>query len=233
MKVHWPPRPLPLGPFGAFGTLLRPASVPPDASALFDFAAAGPTAGALASLVMLVAGLQATAAATPAEAAHFPCMSTHLLQSSFVVGNIVNAALPSLGLHASDLSTSVALHPMAYAGAVGLLLNALQCIPLGGTDGASLVEAVGPRVPHTPSELVGSFIKGAAVTTALVCAASLARTEFFGDATHLLGGYVQDKPDGIGQVLAPRGFPVCCHVILPSILVRVHWTFRVPSACRI
>eukprot|EP00611_Tribonema_gayanum_P025436 TRINITY_DN5781_c0_g1_i8.p2 TRINITY_DN5781_c0_g1~~TRINITY_DN5781_c0_g1_i8.p2 ORF type:complete len:144 (-),score=8.48 TRINITY_DN5781_c0_g1_i8:549-980(-) len=127
-------------------------------------------------------------------------MSTHLLQSSFLVGNIVNAALPSLGLHASDLSTSVALHPMAYAGAVGLLLNALQCIPLGGTDGASLVEAVGPRVPHTPSELVGSFIKGAAVTTALVCAASLARTEFFGDATHLLGGYVQDKPDGIGQV---------------------------------
>ncbi|KAG5188258.1 hypothetical protein JKP88DRAFT_287579 [Tribonema minus] len=58
MKVHWPPRPLPLGPFGTFGTLLRPASVPPDASALFDFAAAGPTAGALASLVMLVAGLQ-------------------------------------------------------------------------------------------------------------------------------------------------------------------------------
>eukprot|EP00611_Tribonema_gayanum_P025431 TRINITY_DN5781_c0_g1_i3.p2 TRINITY_DN5781_c0_g1~~TRINITY_DN5781_c0_g1_i3.p2 ORF type:complete len:256 (-),score=77.52 TRINITY_DN5781_c0_g1_i3:1694-2461(-) len=65
MKVHWPPRPLPGRPFGAFGTLLRPASVPPDASALFDFAAAGPTAGALASLVMLVAGLQATAAATP------------------------------------------------------------------------------------------------------------------------------------------------------------------------
>ncbi|KAG5188251.1 hypothetical protein JKP88DRAFT_287571 [Tribonema minus] len=60
MNVHWPPRPLPLGPFGAFGTLLRPASVPPNASALFGFAAAGPTAGALASLVMLVAGLQVT-----------------------------------------------------------------------------------------------------------------------------------------------------------------------------
>jgi hypothetical protein len=80
--------------------------------------------------------LQATAAAPAAAAALWPRLPTYILQSSYLVGGIINLVLPQLGLSAPDVALPMtALHPLAFAGATGMLVNALHCLPLAATDG--------------------------------------------------------------------------------------------------
>jgi hypothetical protein len=80
--------------------------------------------------------LQATAAAPAAAAALWPRLPTYILQSSYLVGGIINLMLPQLALSAPDVALPMtALHPLAFAGATGMLVNALHCLPLAATDG--------------------------------------------------------------------------------------------------
>jgi membrane-associated protease RseP (regulator of RpoE activity) len=79
---------------------------------------------------------QATAAAPAAAAALWPRLPTYILQSSYLVGGIIHLALPQLALSAPDVAVPMtALHPLAFAGATGMLVNALHCLPLAATDG--------------------------------------------------------------------------------------------------
>jgi hypothetical protein len=129
---YWLPAPLALGTFGSFLPVRRPGLT---RGGLLDTAAAGPVAGLFVCL---------------------PCLYIGLKNSSFISG----AAPPfapgvplraSVGLwalcqlaHGSALSLDqrVLLHPLAFGGWVGVLVTALNLLPVAGLDGGHMAHGL-------------------------------------------------------------------------------------------
>ena len=123
---------------------------PKTFTALFDFALAGPFLGLLVSLTFLVSGLQLTNAASPNELPYFPALSVNVLSMSTLAGTLVDyfAGGQEGFVSSQDPNTFIPLHPLAIAGYVGLLINALELLPIGATDGGRLSLSVFGRREH-------------------------------------------------------------------------------------
>ena len=103
---------------------------------MFDFGLAGPALGVLASVVALVVGSQLTVAGDPTT---FPALPLAILRQSTLGGGIIDYILGGGTLYVSEgaLGTSavaemtIRLHPVALAGYMGLIVNALSLLPIG------------------------------------------------------------------------------------------------------
>jgi membrane-associated protease RseP (regulator of RpoE activity) len=120
------PAPLFIGTFGAF---IRMRTPPRTRRAMFDIGAAGPWAGFIFALAAMVVGLKLSKVS--------PLNST---AGGFEFGN----SILSLGLARAVLgvdlnAVDVVLHPLAFAGWVGLLVTALNLMPVGQLDGGHVV----------------------------------------------------------------------------------------------
>jgi membrane-associated protease RseP (regulator of RpoE activity) len=129
------PFPFFLGTFGAF---IRMRSPVPNRKALFDVSIAGPIAGFLASLPFLIWGL-ANSQVVPIEET-VRMFSIDALNPSH---SILIALLSKLTLGA-QLSSNIAidLHPVAVAGFIGIIVTALNLMPVGQLDGGHIVHAM-------------------------------------------------------------------------------------------
>lgn len=122
---------------GLFGSVTALRAHPPSRGALFDTALAGPAAGGLASLATLASGLILTAAGpAPGALAGWPVLPVALLKSSSLVSAL------ALGLCPDALQgVTAAVHPLVVGGLVGTVVNALQLLPIGRTDGGRSAHA--------------------------------------------------------------------------------------------
>ena len=121
----------------------------PNLQVLFDFALAGPLVGSTVSMAWLVWGLELTNTASPQLASLFPTLSVNTLLTSTLGGTVVDSALAAGFITTQDaLSAYIPLHPFAIAGFVGLLMNALELLPLGATDGGRVALSVLGRRGH-------------------------------------------------------------------------------------
>ncbi len=116
---------------GSFGALNRFESLVPNRKVLFDVALAGPAAGGLSSLVLLVLGLLLS---TPESLFQVP---TLFFQSSILVGTLSRVVLG--GALQGDL---VAVHPLVVMGWLGLVITAINLMPAGQLDGGRMVQAI-------------------------------------------------------------------------------------------
>ena len=106
---------------------------------LFDFAIAGPLAGIVASLVALYFGLGLTLSADMSSVAMFPALPIDILRQSslggglieFVMGNAFLAIPEGARGSQAVASITIPLHPVAIAGYVSLIVNALSLLPIG------------------------------------------------------------------------------------------------------
>ncbi|MDJ0715534.1 MAG: site-2 protease family protein [Prochloraceae cyanobacterium] len=129
------PFPFFLGTFGAFVQMRSPI---PHRKALFDIAIAGPVAGFLVSLPILIWGLSLSEVVPIPEDNNLfnfnaldPRFSLLLsLLSKFALGSQL---LPNMAID---------LHPAAIAGYIGLIFTALNLMPVGQLDGGHIVHAV-------------------------------------------------------------------------------------------
>jgi len=90
-----------------------------------------------------------TADATSME--YFPSLPIELIKFSGLPTSILDASLGgelSTPLLNADLS-SVKVHPFTIAGYTGLIVNALNLVPLGSTDGGRMSQAILGRKPHS------------------------------------------------------------------------------------
>jgi hypothetical protein len=116
---------------GLFGTVTPLGSHPRTRAALFDVGFSGPAAGALASLATLAAGLTLSAAGpTPDEILSWPVIPVALLKSSSLVAALAIGIDPD-----AAQGVTATVHPLVLAGYVGVVVNALNLLPLGRTDG--------------------------------------------------------------------------------------------------
>jgi Peptidase family M50 len=130
VKFSWPFF-LPALQIGSFGALNRFESLFPSRKVLFDVAFAGPAAGGIYSMILLIVGL---AISTPNSLFKVPAL---FFQGSILVGTLARVVLGN-ALHESF----VAVNPLMVIGWVGLVITALNLMPAGQLDGGRMVQAV-------------------------------------------------------------------------------------------
>ncbi len=146
-------------PYGTFGALIVQQSPPKNRDSLFDLGISGPLAGFVVSVIVLVIGFSLSPILSPTEYAQ------------------LLAFLESINLPLSQLPTPILfdwiwdfmtrgippgynayLHPVAFAGWVGLLITALNYFPIGQLDGGHVSRSlVGGRY-HRLVSFIGVFI---------------------------------------------------------------------------
>lgn len=133
---------------------------PKNLNALFDFAISGPLIGMIASTFAIVVGSQLTGAM---DATNFPALPLDILRQSTLGGGIINNVIGGglLNVPVSALGSpaiaemTVSLHPIAVAGYIGLIVNALSLLPIGTTDGGRVALTIFGR--ETKS-VIGSLV---------------------------------------------------------------------------
>jgi len=134
-----PPNIFPLGTFGAF---IRIRSRFPDRRALFDIGAAGPWAGFVVALVATVVGLRLSRV-----------VPTPPIEHTIELGDSLLTAWLTRLVVGADPAT-VMLHPVAFAGWVGLFVTSLNLLPAGQLDGGHVLYAVVGRRTRMPAALL-------------------------------------------------------------------------------
>jgi membrane-associated protease RseP (regulator of RpoE activity) len=137
---------------GTLGAFIRIRSPIRSRSVLFDIGIAGPIAGFLVALPVLMLALGLSKPMTGGAV---------LSDSSFVPGfplifKVVHSALVKAGLSGSIAHLpldQVCLHPTAMAAWVGMFATALNLLPGGQLDGGHIVFSLAPRAHKTVSRL--------------------------------------------------------------------------------
>ena len=128
------PVPFALGTFGAF---IKLKSLAPDRRASFDVAVAGPLAGLIFAIPALLIGLQysrVVAGNASADMLHTGVQ----VGSSFLLAILAKVALGVDTIEGHQLM----LHPLAFAGWLGLFVTALNLLPIGQLDGGHMAHAL-------------------------------------------------------------------------------------------
>lgn len=128
------PVPFALGTFGAF---IKLKSLAPDRRASFDVAVAGPLAGLVFAIPALLVGLRYSHVVMGNQAAD-------MLHTGVQVGSsFLLAILTKIALGADTIEGyQLILHPLAFAGWLGLFVTALNLLPIGQLDGGHLAHAL-------------------------------------------------------------------------------------------
>ena len=132
---------IPLPPFislGTMGAVIRMARPISDRNQLLDVGAAGPLAGLVAAVPLLLLGLSLSPVAVTDD------------PGAVIEGNSLAYAGLKYLVHGRLLPAEggldVQLHPVAFAAWVGLLITMINLIPIGQLDGGHIASAVlGPR----------------------------------------------------------------------------------------
>jgi len=129
------PVPFFLGTFGAFIQMRSPV---PNRKALFDVGIAGPLAGLIVTFPLLIWGLAHSSVVPISQASGILNFASLNPRFSFLLTLLSKWALgskltPEMAIH---------LHPVAVAGYIGLVMTALNLIPVGQLDGGHIVHAM-------------------------------------------------------------------------------------------
>lgn len=117
---------------GTLGAFIRMRSLPRNRRALFDIGAAGPWGGMLVAVPVLLLGL----ALSEVKPIGFGGEAGLFLGDSLLFNALTWVVLGTTGA-----DVMIELHPVALAGWVGLLVTALNLLPIGQLDGGHVVYA--------------------------------------------------------------------------------------------
>lgn len=138
-------------PFGTMGAVIITRTPAPNRDALMDVAAAGPLAGFLVAIPILIVGVARSFVISPSGFQGVNLPDPLLLQW-----------LMRFILHPAE-GMVVLGHPMLFAGWIGLLVTSLNLLPAGMLDGGHVVRALlGPRIHVVLSSaaVVGAVLLG-------------------------------------------------------------------------
>jgi Zn-dependent protease len=143
-------------PFGTFGAVIMQKSLPPNKDALFDVGADGPIAGFVIATIVSIVGLTLLIPSPPIENAgtiQMPIL--WILLARFLNGlNLLPNANPGQVL---------LLHPVAFAGWVGIVVTMLNLLPAAMLDGGHVVRSLAgekARLVLTVLSIAFLFVEG-------------------------------------------------------------------------
>jgi membrane-associated protease RseP (regulator of RpoE activity) len=139
------PAPTLIGTLGAFIRIRSPIR---SRAALFDIGIAGPIAGFVVAVTVLIFAL-------PLSKVMSPAMASPDIQLGYpLIFRLAWYVLPLAQLKASTSALhSIYFHPCAIAAWVGMFATALNLLPGGQLDGGHIVFSLAPRAHKTVSRL--------------------------------------------------------------------------------
>ncbi len=117
--------PFPFSIFGTLGAVIKMEGRIPNRRALFDVGVAGPVAGMVVIVPAIIIGLRFSEVVATETLRNTIQLGDSLLFS--FIARAVKGPIPE--------GYDIVLHPLAYAGWVGLLVTALNLLPIGQLDG--------------------------------------------------------------------------------------------------
>ena len=121
--------PFPFSPFGTLGAVIRMESTTSSRKALFDTGVAGPLTSLLLSIPAIVIGLRLSEVIP----------TSHLKEGTIRLGDpLLFSFIQRLVMGEVPENYDVILHPIGYAGWVGLFVTALNLLPVGQLDGGHI-----------------------------------------------------------------------------------------------
>lgn len=124
------PAPTLIGTFGAFIKMRSPVM---NKRVLLDVGAGGPLAGLIVTIPILVVGLQLS----EVKVADLPLQEGMTLGSSLILSFLTKVIIGTI-----PDNHQIILHPLGFAGWIGLLVTSLNLIPVGQLDGGHIAYAV-------------------------------------------------------------------------------------------
>lgn len=211
------PVPFFLGTFGAFIQIRSPM---PNRKALFDVGIAGPLAGLVATIPILIWGLSLSDVIAASENT-----SMFNFDSLNPKATVLLAILSKIAL-GNQLTGDMALnlHPVAVAGFLGLVITALNLIPVGQLDGGHVVHAMfGQRTAIAIGQ----------ISRLLVLILAFLRQEFLWWAIFLLLMPIADEPalndvtelDNGRDFLGLLALVILVMIVLPAPPTLIEWFY--------
>jgi len=121
-------------PIGTFGALIQQKALPPNRDALFDIGFTGPITGFIMSIIIMIIGM------------HLPFQ---VMQDPTVGGTPLNELYPLMYRAIvwmfppiAPEGVTVILHPVVFAGWVGMIVTMLNLVPSGMFDGGHVARSV-------------------------------------------------------------------------------------------
>jgi len=147
--------PLPFSPLGTMGAFIQMQTIPKNKRILFDIGVAGPLAGMVVAIPVLLLGLSLSQLGTVVSNPNGFIEGNsllYLLSKYIVFGQLLPTPATTNGLSlfvywaryfftGAPLpigGTDVFIHPVAFAGWAGLLVTALNLVPAGTLDGGHI-----------------------------------------------------------------------------------------------
>lgn len=125
---------------GTFGAFIRMTSPIMNKRALIDIGASGPIAGFIVAILSVAVGLN-----------YSLVIETPTAEGLKLGSPLIFSAISDLTIGPIPDGHDVLLHPIAFAGWIGLFVTALNLIPIGQLDGGHVVYAVFGRRHRTIS----------------------------------------------------------------------------------
>jgi membrane-associated protease RseP (regulator of RpoE activity) len=117
---------------GTFGAIIKMRPPIPDKRSLIDIGASGPIGGFIIAIIACVVGLNLSEVKPSGS-----------LDGSIAFGSsLLFTFLSDIVLNVSPEDYDVLLHPVAFAGWIGLLITSLNLLPIGQLDGGHIVYAL-------------------------------------------------------------------------------------------
>jgi len=126
--------PLPMSLLGTMGAIIQIKDVPPSRRALLLIGAAGPLAGLIVGVPILVLGVALS------EVTTLPTGSGYMLEGNSLLYALCKYLLKGQWLPSA--TEDVMLHPVALAGWAGLLVTSFNLLPAGQLDGGHVATAL-------------------------------------------------------------------------------------------
>jgi membrane-associated protease RseP (regulator of RpoE activity) len=121
--------PFPLPPFGTLGAVIRMESTVSSRKALFDTGVTGPLISLILSIPAIVIGLRLSSA-VPAS---------HIKEGVLRLADpLLFSFIQRLVLGQISENYEIVLHPIGFAGWVGLFVTSLNLLPIGQLDGGHI-----------------------------------------------------------------------------------------------
>jgi len=118
---------------GTMGAVIKHRGPIPSRTTLFDVAVAGPIVGLVASVLVIIIGLSLPPIPVPQDSLFTIQLSLPILFT--IIADFVGGYDPEM-----------VIHPVVFAGWVGMLVTTLNLIPAGQLDGGHMMRAIlGPR----------------------------------------------------------------------------------------
>jgi membrane-associated protease RseP (regulator of RpoE activity) len=142
--------PMPASPIGTMGAVIAMQPGAGNRRTLFDIAVTGPLAGLVPALIFSIVGLNWS-----------QVVASNNVQFGLRLGEpYLFQLLANLVIGPLSEGQDIALHPVAFAGWVGIFITALNLIPIGQLDGGHILYSLLLRRAHPIAQLL---LVGAAI----------------------------------------------------------------------